>query len=222
MGISRKDSKRLWAKSGNRCAICKEELVRTNKKGIDYIVGEECHIISSKPNGPRHEEGLSNYDKYDNLILLCSNHHKEIDAPCNLDRYSKDELYRIKKNHELWSRNTCRTEKRYFKLITTGSEFLNLIDGVYTIYWRETVLEYENSVISLIKNGISNVISDYLLLGEDIDNYFSNILHEMLMEFSEKGIFLYGRKQIMSHKSINGIETKLHVAVLDIRLNKIE
>lgn len=79
MGISDKTRKNLWAKSGNRCSICKTELFSGQKNEDEFNIGEECHIISSKQNGPRYKSNLDNYDTYDNLILLCRNHHKEID-----------------------------------------------------------------------------------------------------------------------------------------------
>lgn len=53
MGITDKVRKDLWAKSGNRCAICKKEFF-TSIDTDDFNIGDECHIVSSKPNGPRH------------------------------------------------------------------------------------------------------------------------------------------------------------------------
>ncbi|MBY5958222.1 HNH endonuclease [Membranicola marinus] len=76
IGISSKTRKNLCAKSGNRCSICRTELFAKKFKSDEENIGEECHIISSKQNGPRHHPNL---DDYDNLILLCRNHHKEID-----------------------------------------------------------------------------------------------------------------------------------------------
>lgn len=80
MAISEKTRKMLWAKSGNRCAICKIELITEQKTDSNLNIGEECHIISSKSKGPRHKSNLNDYDSFDNLILLCRNHHKEIDT----------------------------------------------------------------------------------------------------------------------------------------------
>ena len=37
MGILDKDRKRLWAKSGNRCAICKHELFLTKTMKISTL-----------------------------------------------------------------------------------------------------------------------------------------------------------------------------------------
>ena len=103
MAISDKTRKLLWAKSGNRCAICKIELL-SEKNSKDFNIGEECHIISSKPNGPRHKEGLSEYDYADNLILLCRNHHREIDELT--DSYTEELLTYMKMNHETWVQKT--------------------------------------------------------------------------------------------------------------------
>lgn len=55
MSITDKTRKKLWAKSGNRCALCKEELVAyKEEKSDEVVIGEECHIISNRPSGPRH------------------------------------------------------------------------------------------------------------------------------------------------------------------------
>lgn len=42
MSISNKTRKELWAKSGNRCAICKKKLVNKISKDEDsFIIGDE-------------------------------------------------------------------------------------------------------------------------------------------------------------------------------------
>jgi hypothetical protein len=111
MSISVKSRKTLWAKSGNRCAVCKKELV-LEKDPFDVILnlGEECHIISSQENGPRHEPIPNfDYDQVDNLILLCCNDHKMIDE--RVDFYPKTDLRKIKEEHEAWVRNTLDNQK---------------------------------------------------------------------------------------------------------------
>jgi predicted restriction endonuclease len=100
MPITDKTRKNLWAKSGNRCAICKKELFSNVEKQKDTNIGEECHIISSKFNGPRYKSGITDYDVYDNLILLCRNHHKIIDDLT--DTYTEEVLRYFKLNHENW------------------------------------------------------------------------------------------------------------------------
>ncbi len=102
MSISVKTRKILWGRSGNRCAICKIELV-LEKDDFNRIlnIGEECHIISEKTTGPRHEIIQEfDYDDYDNLLLLCCNHHTEIDE--KIEKYPKEKLTAIKIEHENW------------------------------------------------------------------------------------------------------------------------
>lgn len=81
MPITDKNRKTLWARSGNRCAMCRTELVaEKNEDERNLNIGDECHIISKRPTGPRHNSNYGkDYDDYDNLILLCKNHHKTID-----------------------------------------------------------------------------------------------------------------------------------------------
>ena len=135
MAISEKDRKRLWAKSGNRCAICQQELVMSNTNNLDYNIGEECHIVSSKISGPRHEEGWENYDTYENFILLCRNHHKTIDDINNISIYSKQRLLEIKSKHELWVKEKLSIEKHFdmLPLVSIGAELTSIISGVYGI-----------------------------------------------------------------------------------------
>jgi len=102
MAILEKTRKILWGRSGNRCAICRTELVLEKDPYNFYLnIGEECHIISKQPNGPRHQI-LDNfdYDNSDNLILLCCNHHKIVDEQINV--YPIDTIRAIKGEHEIW------------------------------------------------------------------------------------------------------------------------
>ncbi|WP_425601319.1 HNH endonuclease signature motif containing protein [Bradyrhizobium ontarionense] len=46
------------------------------------LVGENCHIVAESDEGPRGSSlmSLDQRDSYKNVILLCRNHHKIIDA----------------------------------------------------------------------------------------------------------------------------------------------
>ncbi len=89
--------KRLFARSGNRCAFpgCSVSLVKD-----DIIVGEVCHINAANPDGPRYDSGQSEEERrgVGNLILLCCNHHKEIDD--DYDTYTVGYLKEMKRKHE--------------------------------------------------------------------------------------------------------------------------
>jgi hypothetical protein len=85
--------KRLYARSGNRCAFpkCPIEIVQG-----DALVGEICHIKAARPGGPRYDPKLTPAERhgYDNLILLCSTHHTVIDQ--DEEAYTVDRLIKMK------------------------------------------------------------------------------------------------------------------------------
>lgn len=83
MAITIRDRKLLWARSGNECAYpgCHQLLVLISGDS-DVIVGEEAHIHSRRPSGPRGTGGLTSaqLDSYKNLIPLCPTHHTIVDG----------------------------------------------------------------------------------------------------------------------------------------------
>ena len=129
MSISDKVRKELWAKSGNRCAICKAELFQSFD-GNSFSIGEECHIVSSQNKGPRHVDNYGDFDVFDNLILLCRNHHKIIDDAANLPRFTIEELLRIKKDHEDWvNQNLSVQQGEFYWIINSGNLLSSIVSN---------------------------------------------------------------------------------------------
>jgi hypothetical protein len=97
----------LWASSGGICEFdgCEQRLVFEDA-GKTVNIADKAHIISHSPEGPRGEEkekhGMNEeeIDSANNLILLCKNHHKLVDA--NPEKYTVDVLYNMKRKHEQW------------------------------------------------------------------------------------------------------------------------
>jgi hypothetical protein len=102
MAISEKTRKILWGRSGNRCIVCKTELVFEKDQFNRHLnIGEECHIVSKSNKGPRHRYiNDFDYDGPDNLMLLCCNHHTMIDE--QVETYPEDKLIALKKGHNDW------------------------------------------------------------------------------------------------------------------------
>jgi hypothetical protein len=105
MTISPKTTKMLWGRAAARCSVvqCRAELVvdRTaNDK--EALIGEMCHIVAEAENGPRGQSALTSEQRheYDNLILLCRNHHGDIDA--QPETFTVELLKEIKAAHEQW------------------------------------------------------------------------------------------------------------------------
>jgi hypothetical protein len=105
MGISTKTHKMLWGRSGNRCAMptCRRVLYEDETLTDDAaLVGEEAHIVARSEDGPRGISPLTTdeRDKYDNLVLMCSIHHKIIDDQPK--EYPVAKLHQIKTEHLEW------------------------------------------------------------------------------------------------------------------------
>ncbi len=98
----------LWGRSGNLCAFsnCRKELV-ADETGTDdpSLIGEEAHIVGKTAQSPRgcSDLPLDQRDKFDNLILLCSIHHKIVDDQQNT--YTVEILKEQKRAHLAWVRN---------------------------------------------------------------------------------------------------------------------
>lgn len=94
------DKKKLWARSGNLCSFpgCNVELVQEEQ--ANRVLGEEAHIRGDKPGSARYDPTQSpdERDSYENRILLCPNHHVEVDA--NPLFWSVERLIEIKAMHE--------------------------------------------------------------------------------------------------------------------------
>lgn len=103
MRITDKTRKVLWGRSGNLCAFCRAHLV-VDASAVDSesVVGDECHIVSGAPSGPRHSPDLNpeTIDSLANLILLCRVHHKLVDDQS--ETFTADMLRQLKANHEKW------------------------------------------------------------------------------------------------------------------------
>jgi hypothetical protein len=112
MAITERTRKILWSRSAGRCAICKRELVTDETEADEEaVIGEECHIAAREASGPRGDSplALEQRDEGNNLILLCRNHHKEIDDQPNT--FTVEELRQIKARHLSWVRNSLKGRK---------------------------------------------------------------------------------------------------------------
>jgi hypothetical protein len=123
MAISDKTRKILWARSGNRCAVCRRELVINATAADDEsVVGDECHIASGRPQGPRFDDQYPSdrIDDADNLILLCRVHHKMVDDQCVT--YTMEALRALRSRHERWVSDRLASAPRMMSIVVRPPE----------------------------------------------------------------------------------------------------
>ena len=147
MSITLKTHKLLWARSGNMCSFpeCKKELVIDETSTDDpSIIGQEAHIVAKKKDGPRgsHPLELDKRDKYDNLILLCSIHHKVIDD--QEIEYTIEKLHEYKKTHENWIKESLSYDSQKLRddelYVTYIEKFIELTNLHNWTNWTSIVL----------------------------------------------------------------------------------
>lgn len=93
--------RRLDTLSGNECAHpeCTKKLIAED--GIS-IISKICHIAAASKDGPRYDSSMTDDDRrgFDNLILLCDEHHVIIDNKENEGVYPTLLLKKWKSDHE--------------------------------------------------------------------------------------------------------------------------
>lgn len=205
MAISDKTRKMLWARSGNRCAICKVELVQSSDdvQGNTVVIGEECHIISSKKNGPRGKIEFSGaFDSYENLVLLCANDHKKVDELT--EKFTNVTLMLLKGLHENWVKETLEMNVNAFtndKLnvkslpkITSGKEIVDLINGAHMFNFNNDELNTHEEAEEI--GGLFDELQDTGDILSDLSNVerakFSVYINENIQKLDKLGFVLFG------------------------------
>jgi hypothetical protein len=196
--IPLKTHKMLWGRAANVCAFpdCKKLLVADETETDDpSVIGEEAHIVAKKENGPRGISPLTEEqrNKYDNLILLCSIHHKIIDDQEN--EYTVEKLKSFKKAHEEWVIKNLFNDKKKIKddelYATYIDDFIKATDLHNWINWTswmfgqsesfqkeryEALRELSNYIVSRIWPG------RYPKLECAFTN-FKNVLNSLILVF---------------------------------------
>ncbi|MDO9043192.1 MAG: HNH endonuclease [Desulfocapsaceae bacterium] len=213
MAISDKNRKILWAKSGNRCAICRHGLVvDETEKDSESVVGDECHIVSGAKDGPRHDPDYpaADIDSLSNLMLLCRVHHKMVDD--QVETYTADVMRVIKSNHEKWVETKLQDHPqipsisikrisneipKQLPAIQSGKELLSLAIGCQGAYhdYSEGLNDEETELVgSFIQN-----VSDWGDIGDGMEPIerirAAKAIDGEIAELKSKGFMVFAARE---------------------------
>jgi len=104
--ISRTEACILWGLAAGRCEFhgCNKLLYCSEISGDQGNFSNQAHIYSFESNGPRGHTPLNKnpgkINSIENLMLLCPEHHKNIDTAEYISKYPTELLLQWKKEHE--------------------------------------------------------------------------------------------------------------------------
>lgn len=210
MTITDRTRKILWALSGNQCAICPQKLIEeATEHDKEAVVGQECHIISRKGKGPRHDPAFpeSAIDELSNLLLLCPTCHAIVDAQDST--YTVDELRKIKREHEAkigqrpragdvlpqirFIRTQEEIPKRLNRLMS-GKDLRVLLESMHAMYYDHPAIRTQEDADLFGRFG--QEIQDWEMLLSDNEMHIrveaELALNKLLNEMLSSGCAVFG------------------------------
>ena len=213
MTISVHTRKLLWGRSGSRCAMCRRELIMPDTPVDDEsIVGDECHIVSARAGGPRHDPECDHkkLNDYSNLLLLCKVHHKLIDDQAS--EYTASRLENIKAGHEKWVseqldpagsrtrrlriRRAAENTPAFLRRIHSGKELLDIVTNAcaYALHYDDLCNGKEDELVA----GFLQDAQDWGELGLDSVRdrmHAARSLDDYIEELERAGLWVFGCRE---------------------------
>lgn len=214
--------------------MCRHELVIDATSADDEsVIGEECHIVSGKSQGPRYDSDRPNHslDELENLVLLCRIHHKMVDD--QYETYTVEILKSIKANHEGWVRSALsdknahppvrirRIKKNiptHLTRVRTGQELMNIVGDSCSLSFEhdEPQSQEEMEIIS----GFAQEVQDWGDLSGDFEAgqrvEAAYRMSAMIQDLEGKGFWLIGAREIQRIEGGVALPSSWPVAILRV------
>lgn len=234
MAVRGKTRKVLWGRSGNRCAICRQELVvDATDEDAAAVIGDECHIVSGQGLGPRFDSTYptDDLDKEENLILLCRVHHKMVDD--QPETYTVDVLRTLKSNHETWVASALTEDEKVPPLkirrirentpehlirLTSGRAVLSILRDAHASAFEHDDLASEAEV---------DLVGGFLQEAQDIGDMYQELepgdrvrtvfdLDARLKELEQAGFWVFGAREVGRIEGGVGSPSAWNIAILQV------
>lgn len=215
--------RQLFAFSGNKCAIpdCDQVLITPSGR----LLGEICHIEAANKGGARYNEHQNDEERrsFNNLILLCRNHHKISDDYdlATLRKIKEDQntqQYNFKLPHELES-------EIFDELLHKIDLLLDLSDQQLELQQQQLKVSQENQKVLqqlLMKESIEAIRNDTSIYAQQLD---------FIIELKTKGQYNTALNLLLDYQKKNWYQltpelqykTNANIAVLYLHMiNKKE
>jgi hypothetical protein len=179
----------------------------------DSIVGEEAHIVSGRPLGPRFSPAFpqQNLDEPENLILLCRIHHKMVDDQA--ETYTVALLRTQKENHEQWVASKLSERDSLPRVMVrrvkenippmlvrlhTGAEITRVVDRALAFSFDHDAPTTESEVELL--SGFLQTMQDWGDISGDLDAgqhvRMSYEIDQLVRELEGVGFLIFGGREV--------------------------
>jgi hypothetical protein len=194
---------------------------------MEAVIGDECHIVARSPGGPRFRAlPAAEVNTYENLLLLCRNHHKLVDD--QPETFSEPILRRLKANHERWVARTLDAasqadgaggrSRHQVRLLTTGEEILDVIAAVHAYDFSHDSLNDEDEVA--LVGGFLQSAQDWAEIWDDVgaSGHVEARFHlgKELKALQAYGFLVYGAETVRRVNIAGKIFPDWRVAVLRV------
>lgn len=233
MAISARDRKRLWGKSGNRCAKCRRLLTHPGQgPAREAVLGEEAHIVGERPGAARYRllpDGER--DAYENRVLLCPTDHTLVDEQPEL--WTVEALNALKVAHEetMTARTSdTRGDGMRFDMpgavelgpVIGGRALLDIVGPAFAYVFDDDPMETEaerEAAKELLGNA-HDFGEIYSMLGQGERMQAAEDLSEVFLRATTEELILYGAL-IDVDVVYQGTRDRWPVAILHLRRMRV-
>lgn len=194
---SQQTVKRLFALSNNRCAFprCISPIITHSGS----VIGKICHINARSKKGPRFDAKQTDEERnsFNNLVLMCGNHHDQIDKQPEL--YTAEVLREIKASHEKKGRIEIQPEDSIFaNVLLNDYRQINITNNSGKVIVNSPgAIQADTVHIKTVKNGVKVMPPDGTISSDLRMRGYVKHLIDRYHEFAgadptKNGNFFYG------------------------------
>jgi hypothetical protein len=213
--------KRLFLHAPNRCAFpdCRQPLI--NAEGI--VIANMCHISGERPDAARYDANQTDAQRngYENIILLCANHHKVVDSDARYHSVSRLLDWKCSHVKEAGNNGTILTARQVARLASgvleiSGGSIGNIITSVSQT-GGQNAHSITNNFVTAYQEGQKNLYRHEL--GSRLKNLrgiFSANKRQMADFFGIKQVSILESYELgdeeMPREMVDKLNTDLHVS----------